>query len=78
MFWILLLVVVSGASVLGSDPSGYSTFWPALCLKRSASDLGLKVVVEVVVLGGSVRMLKRLSLVVAVVGGVTGSCRATI
>ena len=73
VFWTLPLVVVSGASVMGSDPSGYSTFCPARCLNRSASDRGLNVVVEVVVLGGSVRMLNRLSFVVAVVGGVTGS-----
>ena len=50
----------------------YPTFWPARCLNRSASERGLKVVVEVVVLGGSVRMLNRLSLVVDVVGEVTG------
>ena len=73
VFWTLPLVVVSGASVMGSDPSGYSTFCPARCLNRSASDRGLNVVVEVVVRGGSVRMLNRLSFVVAVVGGVTGS-----
>ena len=70
--WTLAFVVVSGASVRGSDPSGYSTFCPARCLNRSASERGLKVVVEVVVLGGSVRMLNRLSFVVDVVGEVTG------
>ena len=61
---------------MGSDPSGYSTFCPALCLNRSASDRGLKVVVEVVALGGCVLMLNRLNFVVEVVGAVTGCSRS--
>ena len=40
---------------------------PSRCLNKSAKDLGLKVVVVRVVLGGNVRILKRLNLVEAVV-----------
>ena len=57
-------VASSGTSVLPNAPR---TFMPSLCLKRSAKDLGLNVVVVLFGIGGKVRIRNRLSLVV--VGG---------
>lgn len=73
---------------VSSKSSSYTIFCPARCLKRSASDLGLKVVVVVVVVGGGVLILNRLNrgavvvvvdvvVVVVVVGSEVASVRCS-
>ena len=74
---IRLLVVLGGkvvVVVVTSTVEGRVVSWscpvilrPSRCLNKSAKDLGLKVVVVRVVLGGNVRILKRLNRVLAVV-----------
>ena len=57
----------------GTPLSSYTIFCPALCLKRSARERGLKVVVVVVVVVGKVLILNKLNLVVDVVEAVVDS-----
>ena len=57
----------SGISVLLSSSLDPPIFCPSLCLNKSARDRGLKVVVALVVIGGSVLILNRLTLGVVVV-----------
>lgn len=69
-----VVVVVSSRSAVVAPFK--PIFWPSLCLKRSAKDLGLKVVVVLVGIGGKVLILNRLNLVVVGGSRVTGSSSA--